>query len=301
MNPSLLVLAAGMGSRYGGLKQIDPVGPNGETLLDYCVHDAIAAGFGRLVFVIRKSFEAEFRAAVGARYERALMVDYVFQDMEDLPAGFTPPAERAKPWGTGHAVLAARHAVKEPFAVINADDFYGAEAFRLLAAALTHAAGEGKYTLVAYELAQTLSEHGSVSRGICRTDDAGLLRDIREVTGIEPHGAGAWAPQADGGREEFTGKELVSMNCWGFTPDFLGYLERLFEAFLAKHASEPKAEFYLPAAVDQLIQEGKARVSVQRTGGAWFGMTHRDDRERVQVRIAELIAGGAYREMKGKS
>ncbi|HEX4084954.1 MAG TPA: NTP transferase domain-containing protein [Chthoniobacteraceae bacterium] len=300
MNPTLLVLAAGMGSRYGGLKQIDPVGPNGETLLDYCVHDAIRSGFARLVFVIRKSFEAEFRAAVGARYEKALAVDYVFQGMEDLPAGFTPPPDRVKPWGTGHAVLAARQALNEPFAVINADDFYGAEAFQLLASALTNANTQGIYTLVAYELAQTLSEHGSVSRGICRTDGAGMLRDIREVTGIEPHGDGASAPRADGGPEEFTGTELVSMNCWGFTPDFLVHLGRLFEEFLAKHGTDLKAEFYLPAAVDQLIQEETACVSVRRTGGSWFGMTHRDDRGRVQARIAELLAAGSYSGMKGK-
>jgi dTDP-glucose pyrophosphorylase len=289
-----------MGSRYGGLKQLDPVGPNGETLLDYCVYDAIQAGFDRLVFVIRRVFEQEFRAAVGARYEKALTVDYVFQEMADLPGGFTPPPERVKPWGTGHAVLAARDAIREPFAVINADDFYGAEAFQILARALGGAVGEGNYTIVAYELAQTLSEHGAVSRGICRTDAAGLLRDIREVTGIEPlgNGPGAWAPLADGTREEFTGQELVSMNCWGFTADFLPRLEHLFEDFLQANAAGLKAEFYLPAAVDQLIQAGKARVGVHRTGGAWFGMTHRDDRPRVQARIAELIAAGAYKGMR---
>ncbi len=295
MQRALLVLAAGAGSRYGGLKQIDPVGPAGETLLDYSVHDAIQAGFEQLVFVIRQSFEGEFRRVVGSRYEGLLPVQYAFQEMDDLPAGYAPPAGRAKPWGTGHAVLAARSVLTGPFAVINADDFYGAEAMRLLAEFLRGQCDPACHTLVAYELARTLSEHGTVSRGLCRAGKDGLLQEVREVTGIERDDKGARAPVPSAeGWEKFTGQELVSMNCWGFMPGFLPHLERLFGDFLAAHAMDLTGEFYLPAAVDRLIRENEARVTVQRTAGSWFGMTHREDKERVRQSIAQLVHGGVY-------
>jgi NDP-sugar pyrophosphorylase family protein len=292
MSLSLVVLAAGMGSRYGGLKQIDPVGPGGETVLDYAVFDAHRAGFTRVVFVIRRDFEALFREQIGARYAGRMEVDYVFQALDALPGGFTPPAGREKPWGTGHAMWCARDALRDNFAVINADDFYGADSFRQLAKFLA-AAPETvpamplrQYAMVGFRLANTLSEHGAVSRGVCATDGARALRSIVEQTNILPAEVGA-------GRK-FSGDEIVSMNCWGFTPALLPQLDTLFREFLAARGGEAKAEFYLPAAVSTLIDRGEAGVRVLPTESAWFGVTYREDKPRVQAAIADLVAAKKY-------
>jgi len=290
MAPTLLVLAAGMGSRYGGLKQIDPVGPSGETVLDYAVFDAQRAGFARVVFVIRRDFEALFREKIGARYAGRIEVDYVFQSLDQLPAGFAVPAGREKPWGTGHAVWCAREAVKENFAVINADDFYGADSFAQLArflASIRHSAiGVRQFSMVGFKLAHTLSEHGGVSRGVCVSDAAGNL-----VSTIETHGI---VPTEVGAGRRFSGDEIVSLNCWGFTPALFAGLEAQFRGFLAAHGAEAKAEFYLPGAVSAMIARGEAAVRVLPTESAWFGITYRDDKPRVAAAIAALVQAGTY-------
>jgi len=285
MAMSLLVLAAGLGSRYGGLKQLDPVGPSGELLLDYAVHDAARAGFNRVVFVIRHDFEAEFRKKIGARYSGRIAVDCVFQSFDALPPGFVPPAGREKPWGTGHAVWCARRAVRENFAVINADDFYGAEAFARLAEFLA-AARQAEFAMAGYRLAGTLSEHGAVSRGVCETDAGGRLRSIAEQTGIVPAQVGPG--------KKFSGAEIVSMNCWGFTPDVFPLLEARFTEFLRTGKDDAHAEFYLPTAISALIARREASVRVLPTEAVWFGVTYREDRPRVQAELAALVRRGEY-------
>ncbi len=309
--PALLVLAAGMGSRYGGLKQIDPVGPAGETVLDYSVHDALRAGFGKIIFVIRREFESAFRAQVAPRFERRAEIRYIFQDLRDLPAGRPCPPGREKPWGTGHAVWCARHAIAEPFAVINADDFYGADSFRQLAAFLTAAAaasGPARACMVGYRLDRTLSEHGSVSRGICEVDASRRLVSIEECTAIEALPA---AVAAAGGNtiaaiqratdrapaRKFTGAETASMNCWGFPPEILPALENHLAAFLAAGAGSPaalKREFYLPAAVADMLARREAEVTVLPTASRWFGITYREDRPRVVAALRALADAGEY-------
>jgi CTP:molybdopterin cytidylyltransferase MocA len=284
MAPTLLVLAAGMGSRYGGLKQIDPVGPSGETLLDYAVHDAIRAGFGRAVFVIRREFEDAFRSSVAARYSGRIAFDCVFQSPDDVPAGCAAPAARERPLGTGHAVWCARKALDGPFAAINADDFYGSGSFSLLAAFLGRAQA-AHFALVGFRLADTLSESGTVSRGICREKD-GLLESISEEHGI---GRGDVGP----GRR-FSGREVVSMNCWGFTPALFPLLESALREFLAGGPTDPGAEFYLPVAVSGMISRGPATVEVLPGADAWFGITTREDRARVVAEIGSLVRRGEY-------
>ena len=289
MQPTLLVLAAGMGSRYGGLKQLDPVGPSGETVLDYAVFDARRAGFGRVVFVIRRDFEEVFRAQIGAKYAGRIAVDYVFQALDALPAGHPVPAGREKPWGTGHAVWCAREAVREPFAVINADDFYGADSFAQLAGFLAAPAAPGgpaPFAMVGFRLANTLSEHGAVARGICRAGADGLLESITEHTGI-------LAADVGPGRA-YSGQEIASLNCWGFTPALFAGLDRQLGAFLAERGGEAKAEFYLPTAVSGLIAGREATVRVRPTESTWFGVTYREDKPRVVAAIAELVRAGQY-------
>lgn len=287
-----------MGSRYGGLKQIDPVGPSGETVLDYAVYDALRAGFGRVVFVIRRDFEELFRTQIGSRYAGRIAVDYVFQSLDALPAGFTPPPGREKPWGTGHAVWCARDAVKENFAVINADDFYGVDSFARLAKFFestagtvgggTGTAGRAEFAIVGFKLSNTLSEHGSVSRGVCATDAAGRLASVTETHGITPAEVGPG--------KKFAGETLVSMNCWGFTPAVFAGLDVQFREFLAARGAEAKSEFYLPASVSEMIVRGEAVVRVLPTESAWFGVTYREDKPRVQAALAELVAVGRYPE-----
>ena len=289
---TLVVLAAGMGSRYGGLKQVDPMGPAGETVLDYSVHDAVRAGFDRVLFIIRRDFEAEFRASVGARFAGRVQVDYVFQALDALPAGQALPAGRTKPWGTGHAVWCAREALAGPFAVINADDFYGAGSFSRLAAFLRTAAAAEKsapeFAMVGFRLAKTLSEHGAVSRGVCAVAPDGTLAGIEERTGILATEVGT-APG-----DNYAPDTIVSMNCWGFTTVFLPQLDAAWRAFLAVNGASEKAEFYLPFAVNDLLRTGAARVRVLPTDDQWFGVTYREDKPRVQAAIAALVASGAY-------
>jgi len=287
MKPALLVLAAGMGSRYGGLKQIDPVGPSGETILDYSVFDALRAGFGRVVFVIRRDFEAMFKEKIGVKYAGRIAVDYVFQSLDALPPGFSVPPGREKPWGTGHATWCARDALSEPFAVINADDFYGADSFRQLAAFLTKASGQSA-AMVGFHLANTLSENGAVSRGVCDVAPDGLLRGVTEHTGILPAEVGM-------GRK-FAGETIVSMNCWGFTPEIFPRLDERFRACLGKALIEApiKAEFYLPGSISDLIARSEATVRVLPTTSSWFGVTYREDKPRVVEALAGLVRSGAY-------
>jgi hypothetical protein len=290
-------MAAGIGSRYGGLKQLEPVGPSGEVLLDYAVHDALAAGVGRVVFVIRRDLEAAFRAAVGSRYESRTDVAYAFQELDDLPAASSVPAGRTKPWGTGHALRAARHAATGPVIAINADDFYGPESFALLAdfLAAPPAGGPPWHALVAYRLDRTLSAHGAVSRGVCEVDGEGRLRRVREWERIEASADGPVHTGKDGSRHAFTGGEPVSMNCWGFSHSIFAQIEPLLSAFLAARGADPTAEFYLPAAVNDLLVEGAVAVRVLSTDWPWFGITHRQEADEVRRRIAELVGRGVYR------
>lgn len=297
MKLTLLVLAAGMGSRYGGLKQLDQVGPSGETVMDYSVFDAMRAGFDRVVFVIRRDIEAAFKEAIGSRYADKIEVAYAFQDQNDLPGGFTVPEGRVKPWGTGQAVYAARKLLDGPFAVINADDFYGADSYRKLAEYLRGTAeqsGTLSGCIASFVLSNTLSENGSVSRGICSISAAGDLEKVVENTKIFRRDGKIISVQEDGSEVVFSGNEPVSMNSWGFSPALVGELERLFVDFLKARGSELKSEFYLPGAVDSLIREGKARVKVLHSADSWFGITYKEDKPFVQAALRDLVKQGAY-------
>ncbi len=293
-SPTLLVLAAGIGSRYGGLKQIDPVGPAGETIIDYSIFDALRAGFGKLVFVIRKDIEQQFREIVGARFEKRITTEYVFQSLEDIPPRFTVPTSRTKPWGTTQAILAAANAVHEPFAAINADDFYGAESFRVLAGHLT--SGSPDYAMVGFILRNTLSEFGTVARGVCQVVDGNYLRSIVELLAIERHGDSVRNVDAAGQVTHLTGNEPVSLNFWGFNPHVFDQLRESFEKFLEQHGSDLKRECLIPTTVNELVSAGKARVKVLPAEGSWFGVTYREDRPRVSESIRQLIAAGLYPE-----
>ncbi len=297
MNKDLVVLAAGMGSRYGGLKQIDPVGPSGERIIDYSIYDARRAGFDRVVFVIRKDMEDAFRDGIGRDMEARLDVGYAFQSLDDLPSPHTPPPGREKPWGTGHAVHAARHMVKHPFAVINADDFYGRRAFELLADHLTKTDGGSApptYAMIGYQLQQTVSSHGTVSRGLCRTDDDDHLISIEEVTAIEKTKEGIFSRNSDGSIRGIDGLTPVSMNCWGFFPSLFEQLESDFLRFLQQHGSQPKSEFYLPGSVSDMIAERTATVKVLTTPDQWFGVTYREDKPLVTAGIQSLVDARVY-------
>jgi UTP-glucose-1-phosphate uridylyltransferase len=297
MSKTLVVLAAGIGSRYGGLKQIEAVGPNGAIVIEYSVYDAIRAGFDRVVCVIRRDIEKDFRDIVSSRFEKYIPVDYVFQDMADLPAGFSVPADRKKPWGTGHAVLACRNVVKAPFAVINADDFYGRRSYDALGVFLKGVkADSSDYSMVGFTLRNTLSEHGHVARGVCEVDKNGLLTRVVERTNIEKMGAGARFNDADGSHLDLTGDEVVSMNMWGLTPSLFSHLEREFVSFLQKNAANPKAEFFLPTVVDGLINSGKATAKVLSTPELWFGVTYPQDKAVVVEGIRALVEKGIYPE-----
>ncbi len=293
---ALLVMAAGVGSRFGGLKQLEPVGPSGERLLDYSVYDALRAGAGRVVVVLRREMEEGFHALLGQRWASRAEVVYAFQDLDDVPAGFAGPPGRSKPWGTGHAVLAARRAVTGPFAVINADDFYGTEGLALLANffATARSAVQGSHALVAYRLGNTLSDHGSVSRGVCRLDGEGRLAGIDERLGVRRREDGSiWAEGGDPPLP-LDPDAPVSMNLWGFGPDLFGHLEERFAAFLAERGQDPTAEFYLPTAVTDLIDAGLATVEVFTTSSRWFGLTHRQDTVAVRRHLEELGERGIY-------
>jgi len=283
-----------MGSRYGGLKQIDSVGPSGETIIDYSIFDALRAGFGKVVFVIRKDIEDVFRETVGARFEKRVAVDYAFQSLEDLPPGFTVPAGRTKPWGTTQAVLAGADAVHEPFAAINADDFYGAESFRVIAGHLTSSSPD--YAMIGFVLRNTLSEFGTVARGVCQLADGDYLKSIVEYLAIQRDGDSVQNTDAAGKLTRLTGNEPVSLNFWGFSPRIFDQLRESFETFLKQNGSDPKRECLIPTTMNDLVSAGEARVKVLPAEGSWFGVTYREDRPRVIESIRGLIAAGAYPE-----
>ena len=293
--PSLLVLAAGMGSRYGGLKQLEPIGPNGETLMDYSIYDARKAGFQRVVFLIRRELQADFESQIGSKYAGLMEVAYAYQEKEDLPDGFTCPPEREKPWGTGHAVWAAREELKNcSFGVINADDYYGAETFSELIDTFSRNPSGNTLScaMVGFQLEQTLSEHGSVSRGICQTQD-GLLSTVEEWTGIS--GKELISGMNSLNQEfQLEGKEIVSMNVWAFPSNVFGLLEQSFEKFLSSIQDSQKSEFYLPSAVDEWIQEEKAEVLVRSARCSWIGVTYQEDKPRVIESVAQLVKDGKY-------
>ncbi len=283
-----------MGSRYGGLKQLDGLGPSGETIMDYSIYDAIRAGFGKVVFVIRKDFEDDFRRIVLSKYENHIPVEVVFQSMDDLPEGYTRPADRQKPWGTNHAVMTGREVIKEPFAVINADDFYGRDGFRVLGEWLSKAEGANEYCMVGYRVGNTLSDSGTVSRGICQTNEEGYLTGVVERTDIS-RVDGVITFTGDNGQPEHTAETTpVSMNMWGFTPDYFAYSEEHFKRFLDENITKPKAEFFIPLVVNDLIVSGKVSVKVLDTTAKWFGVTYAADRQGVVDKINALVAAGEY-------
>ena len=298
MKPTLFLLAAGMGSRYGGLKQLDGLGPNGETIMDYSIYDAIRAGFGKIVFVIRKDFEEQFRSQILSKYEGKIPAELVFQSLDALPEGFTCPEGRVKPWGTNHAVLMGKEAIKEPFCVINCDDFYGRDAIATIGKFLSELpeGSQNTYAMMGFRCCNTLSENGSVARGVCVYDDNHHLKDVVERTEIMrvdgpicyKDEKGEWIPLEE--------NVPVSMNMWGFTPDYFQYSEEYFKEFLSdpKNMANPKAEFFIPLMVNKLINEGTATVKVLDTTSKWFGVTYAADREATVNRIAELVAAGEY-------
>ena len=296
MKPTLVVLAAGMGSRYGGLKQVDPVGPSGEAILDYSVFDAERAGFGKVVFIIRKDVEAEFKERVGRKYEGVLPVEYCYQDINDLPPPFAVPEGRAKPWGTAHAIRAARNTVKEPFAAINADDFYGRDAFAKLAAFLSDESRDSAklhFAMVGYKLDLTLSDNGSVARGICAVNN-GMLVSVTEMTKLvrTPNGAENREDEANPVKVPLDAR--VSMNLWGFTPALFAELEARFPRWLAENGTKEKSEWYIPFVVDEMIKEGVADAKVLPTESSWFGVTYREDKPLVVSAIQSLVDAGEY-------
>jgi len=292
---TLLVLAAGLGSRYGGIKQMDPVGPCGEFVLDYSIYDGWRAGFSDVVLVIREEHEEPLRQHFGSRLDGRVRLTTVYQRLDDLPAGFALPPTRQKPWGTGHAVWTARAAVQSSFGMINADDFYGAGAYRALAAFLSSPRHDARtYAMVAYRLSNTLSRYGSVSRGICTRDDEGYLVEVIERTKIEMTAQGARYAREGGSWGELSGAEPASLNLWGFHPSLFPALEELFADFLRERIQQPGAEFYIPTVVDTLVKRGRCRTAVLDTDEHWFGMTYKEDRALVVERIADLIRQGVY-------
>ncbi len=299
MTPTLLVLAAGMGSRYGGLKQIDAVGAHGEAIIDFSIYDAIRAGFGKVVFVIRRDIEPDFKRAVGSKFSSRLPVEYAYQELDLLPPGFALPPARKKPWGTAHAIMAAAGIIHEPFAVINADDFYGAASFQTLADYLRQSRDTptvADYSMVGFVLRNTLSEHGTVSRAICERDASGFLTTIVERTKIEKVANAARYLDETGQSHPLTGDELVSMNMFGFTPSAFELLRAEFVKFLAARIHDEKAEFFIPTPMNALIKAGRARMKVLSSTSAWFGITYREDKPTVVANIQRLVQRGAYPE-----
>ena len=297
MKPTLFILAAGMGSRYGGLKQLDGLGPNGETIMDYSIYDAIRAGFGKVVFVIRESFADDFKSIVLNKFDGLIDTDFVFQDIAKVPAGSTFTPEREKPWGTNHAVLMGKDAIKEPFAVINADDFYGKDSYQVLADFLKSVEGKkNEYCMVGYRVGNTLSESGAVSRGICEVDENNLLQNVVERTHIEKKNDDIVYLDENGNDVVIPFNTPVSMNMWGFTPDYFEYSEEIFKAFLAENGQLLKSEYYIPLAVNELIVSKKATCKVLDTPSKWFGVTYAEDRPQTVQDIKNLIEKGIYPE-----
>ncbi|HPR33176.1 MAG TPA: sugar phosphate nucleotidyltransferase [Prolixibacteraceae bacterium] len=296
MKPTLVILAAGMGSRYGGLKQLDEVGPNGEAIIDYSLYDAIRAGFGNVVFIIRRDFEKAFKERFEHKLKGKIDVAYVFQELTDLPDGFSVPPGREKPWGTAHAIRSARMVVKTPFAAINADDFYGAEAYETMVSFLTGNVSESTYAMVGYRLDKTLSDNGTVSRGWCITDAQQNLVDIDELTQIGVDNAGIFYLDSEGRRNSLQGDETVSMNFWGFHPGLFQHLETGLRAFLTEKGQERKSEFFIPLFVGELIRTRKTDVRVLTSPASWFGVTYQEDKPVVKEKIRELVSRGSYPE-----
>ena len=293
MKPTLLILAAGMGSRYGGLKQMDALGPNNETIIDFSVFDAINAGFGKVVFIIRESFAEPFKARFEPILNGKIETEYVFQELHKLPAGFTVPEGREKPWGTGHAILMAKDVIREPFAIINADDFYGKIAYSQVADFMNDSSNPNEYGMVGYYLRNTLSDFGTVSRGVCSTDTQGNMVNIIERTKIgKEEGKIFFYEESD--KTELTGNEPVSMNFWAFKPSYFDYLEEGFVKFLQERGRELKSEYYFNAVVDKLIKEKRVTTKVINTEAPWFGVTYQEDRPIVQEKINALITQGEY-------
>jgi dTDP-glucose pyrophosphorylase len=296
MKPTLLILAAGIGSRYGSLKQLDQIGPSGETIVDYSIYDAIRAGFGKVVFVIKENIAAEFREVFDKKLNGQIEVDYAFQEIDKVPEGIVYSKERQKPWGTGHAVLMAADKINEPFAVINADDFYGRSSYQALADYYkAEVALKGNiYCMVGYELGKTLSEHGTVSRGVCKADGCGFLQEVTERTKIQRDAKGIAYLGEEGESFYLDERTTVSMNFWGFTPSFFNYLEKGFSEFIRSNADSPKAEFYIPTVINSMIRQKEAMVKILGSRDQWFGMTYREDREMVVSKISGLIKDGVY-------
>ena len=294
---TLVILAAGMGSRYGGLKQIDPITDRGEFIIDFSVYDALRAGFDKIVFVIKRENLELFRQSIGTRFESKIKVEYAFQELDDIPDGYSVPEGRTKPWGTAHALLAARHIVKEPFAVINADDFYGKSAYQLLSAHLESVKGlKAEYCMIGYMLDHTLTEHGTVSRGICSVDENDQLQSVVERTAIYRRGNDVVYREQD---EEcvLSPDSVASMNCWGFTPDIFAHVEEGFRAFLASTEGDPlKREYYLPFAVCALLEAGECKVRVYRSEDSWYGVTYHEDKQSVSESLLALRQKGVYPE-----
>ena len=287
-NMTLLVMAAGMGSRYGGLKQLDEVGPNGETIIDFSVYDAIRAGYNKVVFIIRKDFEKQFKQKISNKYKDKIDVEIVYQDLNDLPSSFRCPNERSKPWGTGHAILAARNAISEPFVAINGDDFYGKESFEVISN--YYSSVNSGFAMAAFQLDKTLSENGSVSRGICEQNSNELVTVV-ETHDIKKNSAGIIECDRD---ISLLGSEFVSMNMWGFTPKLFDHLEKMFNDFLTVNISDLKSEFLIPSVINDLIEKNIETVKVLKTQSTWFGVTYVEDKAFVESQIKELIISGKY-------
>lgn len=296
MKPTLIILAAGMGSRYGGLKQVDPLGPGGETIIDYSVFDALRAGFGKVVFVIRKSIEKDFKEVFTDRFLKSVPYEIVFQELDMLPEGFSCPQDRTKPWGTAHALWVCRDVVKEPFVVINADDFYGKEAYQTLSNFLSHqsAIDSGHYAMCGYKLSNTLSDHGSVTRGICKTDKNDFLLSVDEQFNIERDDTGQIVSHKEDGSIVLKPDEIVSMNIWAFDPSVFPLIEENFVNFLTHHIHEPKSEIYTPRLVDEMIKAGKAKVKALQSPAQWFGVTYAEDKQMVKDKLTALLEKGEY-------
>lgn len=292
---TLVIMAAGMGSRYGGIKQLEPVGPSGEIIMDYSIYDAMKAGFNKIVFIIRRDLEKDFKEIIGNRIEKTIKVEYVFQELDNIPEGFTKPEDRTKPWGTGQAVLCCKDVVKEPFAVINADDYYGKEAFKIVYDFLNDKAyKENQYCMAGFILGNTLSENGAVTRGVCRAEN-GKLVDIVETAGIVPEGDHAAAKNSAGENITIDLQSVVSMNMWGFKPGLFEYLDQGFVTFLSNLGeNESKKEYLLPSVVGDLVKADKVQVSVLKTSDRWFGVTYKEDKDYVVSSFRELIDKGEY-------
>lgn len=294
MEPTLLVLAAGMGSRYGGNKQLDQVGPSGETIIDYSIYDAIRAGFGKIVFVIRRDIEEQIKETFVKRLKGKINVDYVFQEITNLPDGIKVPAERQKPWGTSHAILVTKEKIKEPFGVINADDFYGAESFKTLHDFLVNDKIDTNYCIVGYKMGNTLSDHGHVNRGVCKMNNGGFLESIVETRTIEKRPDGIFAPDQNGRLQRFTGNEIVSMNLWGFKPSCYNILEDEFRIFINTKATDPKAELDIPTSVDKFVKNGEITIQILMSNEKWYGVTYREDKPFVVDGIKKMVRKGIY-------